>query len=1534
MVYLEDRDEVFPWTISMLETFRTELLRTTGRRAIIMPEILDLEGDQVSDWAQRRRHALREEYAQVLPDLVLARAAGYYFSLTGSEPIFAGVPVVGLFVRPSVEAAEERLSTVVESRDFDYTKVLDLALGLFPKTERIHVLGGSGPVDRIVVARFRRELQAAEVAVAIEVHDDLSFAEMEALVQGLPASNLVCCLPMRSDREGRAVVPIELPGYLAELSPVPVFTMGDLSLGHGGTGAYALPARESGLAAAAAARRILNLGEGGPGDGEPLAVAARPMVDFVELRRYGADTGAIPPDALIINRPARIWETNPGTVIAGLAISGFLLALVAALWRALVWRRAAERTLAANTDRLQRVIDATQDGLWEWNLDRNEIWWSARFFEMLGYESNAFVPDPAKIFALMHPNDVEQLWAGREEEYVREGVFEREFRIRNARGEYRWFLARGRTYPKTNGRDRLMAGTVRDITSEKEAALRELQQREALEHSLNGFDIVDADMQFVYANVAYLEMWGYESLDDLRKSSPADHCLDPGIPERVLRECDETGQCQLEFTARRKDGSNFEVFMQVRVAKDPAGRRIYAGSSLDITARKKAEASLRESESILKLALRSADLGVWDLDPETNKLVWDSRMYELFGVHDPGSMTTNEAWRLRVHPDDLERTDRDLDTAIAEGNEFHAEFRIVLPGDLTRTLEAHAVIQRDDGGKAVRVIGVNGDITERKNVDEAIRESEARLRTLLDSTEALAVQGYRSNGQIFYWNKASELLYGFAAEEVLGRNLLETIIPEEMKERVRLAMGRMMSSGIAEPAGELTLRRKDNTRVTVYSSHAVVNLRGRYELYCLDVDLTRVKRAESRLRMLNAVLRAVRDAHRELVPGAGRSKLIRSVVDIITREPGFHLAWAALTDDEAKVVDCVEARAQGLTPEIRDAIEHAQLPELAYLMSELARDISTEHSKQKFDHAPSKAVAGDLGWLMAPFGHLGVRHGYLAVVVGREELAEDGNLSLLRELCSDVGLAIRGIELEQARADSEEKYRLLADNTADCIWLMDLDHVFQYVNPSVEQFSGYTVAEWVGTRLDDHCEPRAARSARARTRRALKMLPHSPSVVFEMEIRHRDGTRIPAEVTSRLVVGEDGRPTGIQGVARNIADRKRAEAEILAAKEQAEEANRAKSEFLAVMSHEMRTPLNPILGFAGLMMNEIEDERHQGFLQTMLRAAERQLALVDKILGFARLDRDSVKTSEKEFSPIDLCRRSLADAESNLIKKLNLWFEDEPGWEPIPEGMSFRSDESMITQVLDNLIHNACKYTLEGDVVVRAGMRRNARGGMELQFSVADTGIGIPEDKQKALFLPFSQVDNSYKRQFEGAGLGLAICKKLVELLQGSIGLESEPGKGSRFWFRIPVVRVGAEAPDRSASETVSQFHMVWARAHNILIVEDRLDNAVLIEAYVDRFGGKTTLATNGLEAVAKCREEKFDLILMDLAMPEMDGLEATRHIRDDEDSRNRDTPILALTADVSGDTAARCKESGMNDYVAKPVRPLEMFRAMSRHLA
>ena len=638
-------------------------------------------------------------------------------------------------------------------------------------------------------------------------------------------------------------------------------------------------------------------------------------------------------------------------------------------------------------------------------------------------------------------------------------------------------------------------------------------------------------------------------------------------------------------------------------------------------------------------------------------------------------------------------------------------------------------------------------------------------------------------------------------------------------------------------------------------------------------------------------------------------------------------------------------------------------------------------------------------------------------------------------------------QAEQALRQSERRFRALVEGAPDVITILDGDGVIQYSSPAVEHVLGYQPEELCGRRGLDFVHPDDYDTAAA-VLGALR--DHAGRMPLECRCRRKDGGWVHADATCTNLLA-DPTVAGIVINWRDVTERARYMRDLAEARDQALSSTRAKSEFLANMSHEIRTPMNAIIGMTDLALDTELNAEQRDYLSTVRSSAIALLALLNDILDYSKIEAGKLAVER-----VDLDVRAVVEDVAELLarsaadKGLELIAAVDPA---LPERL--RGDPLRLRQVLTNLVGNAVKFTERGEVVVSARVVRTTAAGVILHLAVADTGIGIPPDRQEAIFESFTQADMSTTRRFGGTGLGLAISRQLVELMGGRIGVVSEPGRGSTFWIELALPAAPAAADETppptgspralvadpnaasrgalgaelaawgclvtasaSRSETlaalatghydvafvaaqigdVSPAAVVaavpgaraattrlvlcaadgsalrtgaaapfaaalakpWRRAAlrrtlvaalgaspvdgaapldrrvgpsgvRVLLAEDDAASRRVVLSILERAGAHVDVVRNGREAVDAFSRAAYDVVLMDIQMPEMDGFEATRRIRAEERNRGGHVRIVAITAHAMPGDRERCLAAGMDDYVTKPIRLADLDRLLER---
>jgi len=524
---------------------------------------------------------------------------------------------------------------------------------------------------------------------------------------------------------------------------------------------------------------------------------------------------------------------------------------------------------------------------------------------------------------------------------------------------------------------------------------------------------------------------------------------------------------------------------------------------------------------------------------------------------------------------------------------------------------------------------------------------------------------------------------------------------------------------------------------------------------------------------------------------------------------------------------------------------------------------------------------------------------------------------------------------------SEENYRGIYANAVEGIWRVDLDGRVLSANPAMAQILGYDSPQEllasvtnIGQQLYVDKEDRA--------RFLPEVLERGAVTGRDLLFYRKDRQQIWLSASARVVRDDAGRPIYIEAFLTDISQRKHAEeelrqhgdkleeqvrqrtAELTAAKERAEVANQAKSVFLASMSHELRTPLNAVLGYAEILRREPGlSERQEAGLTTILHSGEHLLLLINDVLDLAKVETGKLGLDTEALRVSDFLR-VVADIVRIKAEQKGLSFSvlAAPDLPPV-----VRADEKRLRQVLLNLLGNAVKFTDHGHVTLAVRQVGVGDATVRLCFEVRDSGIGLEADQLERIFDPFEQVCDP-QRRFGGTGLGLAISRQLVRLMGSDIHVESRPGAGSRFWFELSLPRLDAGPAAPAVRRHVTGYE---GRRRRVLVVDDVPDNRAMLADMLEPLGFEIGHAADGLEALQQVQQADHDLVLMDMMMPVMDGLEATRRIR--QSMAGRQLPIIAISANASSADGERCMAAGANAFIAKPIDRNQLLERVGAHL-
>lgn len=529
-------------------------------------------------------------------------------------------------------------------------------------------------------------------------------------------------------------------------------------------------------------------------------------------------------------------------------------------------------------------------------------------------------------------------------------------------------------------------------------------------------------------------------------------------------------------------------------------------------------------------------------------------------------------------------------------------------------------------------------------------------------------------------------------------------------------------------------------------------------------------------------------------------------------------------------------------------------------------------------------------------------------------LDDDGTIVRVQSSARDVSIRRKNAE---ALKSSEKKYRDLINYSQAYICTHDMNGIVLSVNPYLRNMLGYAEEEMVGKEIKSFFP----KSHQANFSQYVARFEQSKVVDGVLAILNKE-KEMRYLFYQNYKVEEPGKEPYIIGIAQDITDRLHSEQELKQAKEAAEESARVKENFLANMSHEIRTPMNGILGMTGLLQKTNLDNMQSNYLKVIRQSAENLLVVINDILDIAKIEAGKLEIEHIPFNLEEIIR----NAYQTMTYKAE---EKEIAYRLEPLEMTYPilvGDPYRLNQVLLNLLNNAIKFTDEGCVTLKCKIKNETAHTLTIQVSVTDTGIGIPESKQALIFDGFTQAYSSITRKYGGSGLGLSICKNLVEMQQGTIWVDSKEGKGSTFTFELTYAKSEVQQPEIKDDKAIDFDSLSTLR---VLIAEDNEINILLAQAILQGWRFEVDVARNGLEAVQLVQQHNYDVILMDIQMPEMSGIDATQLIRSNSDPNKANIPIIALTANALKGDSDKYLSAGMNDYISKPFEEEQLYQKL-----
>lgn len=1175
-------------------------------------------------------------------------------------------------------------------------------------------------------------------------------------------------------------------------------------------------------------------------------------------------------------------------------------------------RKMAEIALRQSEERLDLAIEAANAAIWDMDLTTNKLSASPRLAELLNYDPDRWVLNVEDRHQISHPDDLDRLREAFRAHIEDHKPFDIEYRMQRSDGSHVWIHSRGAAIRNAAGEATRIVGTITDVSRRRAEQEHHRRNEETLQLAIQASGAGYFDRKWNEKEI-YWSPRLYEILG-LKESSSTPHLftfmelVHPEDREKLRTDVnvfqESAGDLDMECRVKHADGHYIWVQVRAMVQRGESGDpQRSTGFVIDITERKLANIEVEQAKEKLELALQASGAGYFDHHWIEDAVDWSPRTYELLGLpqdYVPQSRTFNDL----IHPDDAQAFEEQADKLRESGGSFNFEARVKHGSGRYIWMSIQAVQFSNEAGMPVRTIGFVTDITERKNLE---LELEARKQMFEDVATAAGeyIWEFDRQGLFTFVSDKVEDVLGLTADQVTGHSPLEFMSPEHAKKRrvelIRLMRAQEGFKGFEVPGfradGSIVWQQLSGTPI-LDSDGKVAGYRG------VSQDITLQKEAEQ------AVVRSERK-FRDLIEGSIQGLIIHRkykplfVNDAYARMIGYQ--------DGTQVISEVESLLELLPDDFQQQAD-------AFWQKSISGEIDGQMFRGRI-----RRKTGETVWTDA-IGRVVDWDGEPAFQITVIDVTE-------------------GYNAERALKESEERFRVVAENATDLITIRDSSGHLTYASPSALAITGYSPDELINSPPGSMTyEDDLPALEKRRADRAAGDVSDDSQLLWRL--RRKDGRLIWLETSSSTLPppeGEDGQR--VLSLSRDVTDRVERERELEAARDRltrqaeelselavrlederarAEEANVAKSQFLAMMSHELRTPMTGVLGMVDLLNKTKVSKTQKEMLSTLQRSASALLELLNDVLDFSKIEAGEFDLEVVDFRMSTLLKdvqELLGPVLSSKGLKLDML---------VPTGIHdvLRGDPTRLRQVLLNLVGNAQKFTEQGGVKIHLAQDESYNGDVTLRISVEDTGIGIAPEDQNKLFQAFVQAEANTTRKFGGTGLGLAICKQLVEAMGGVIWVDSELGKGSTFTFTLPTAVGDEKMADRFSAEQSGEH--IELEPMKVLVVEDNPTTQMLVKSMLERDGHSVVTADNGALAVEVAAKNDFEIILMDMQMPVMDGPEATRRIRELQEPISK-CPIIALTADAIRSHRQTYLNAGANVVVTKPIAWPVLFSEMGR---
>jgi len=1160
-------------------------------------------------------------------------------------------------------------------------------------------------------------------------------------------------------------------------------------------------------------------------------------------------------------------------------------------------RRQTEEVLQQNLVLLNTMGRIAKIGAWELDVATMKEEWTEETYAIHDRARGSYEPNATEEISKFEPGSKELIEEAFEEALKYGKPYDLEVVMITVKGNRKWVRVVCSPLMK-DGKVVKLTGTVQDFTGQKQAderlREREEQYRFLLNNTSDFITRYDRNGITVFASDASLRFNGYRP--DEIVNTPAWARIHPDDQERARAELERvvaTGvEGRVEYRVRRKDGNFVWVEASGRRVENSVGEPEVVVVQRDITARKQAETALQAERSRAQQYLDIAGVMVVALNRRGEITLINKKGQRILGYEDESELL-GANWFDTCLPRDVTDEVRTIFDELTGGDleSDYYENPVQTRDGAERLIAFHNSAVRNLEGQLTGILCSGEDITERRHAEQMLREAEDRLARVMEGSQLGYWDWNIQTGEVHRNARWAEML-GFTLEEIkFTVNQWTDLHHPDDREAVLKSIQDHLAGKTPAHRIEYRMRTKDGQYKWILDQASVVtrDADGKpLRMSGTHTDITDRKHAEKELRESEEKYRVLLESVDSAVATVDKNGTFLYMNDTAAEQLGDspeRLTGRNMVDLFPKVV-----------------ADH----QLTAIRSVIAADQGTTSES-------ISSVQGTPRW-------------YRTLIQPLHD--ETGQVSAALINSTDIhDLKIMQQQLEELNRSLEEKVMErtaevldLYDNAPTGYHSLDAQGMLVKINQTELNWLGYTRDEVIGRPYSNLLTS----PSRAFFVEHYPHLEQEGSIKdMELEVACKDGTVMPVLVNATAAYDTQGNFIQSRFSIINHTEQKMAQATLRIANSEMQRAVRVKDEFLANMSHELRTPLNGILSSTEVLLSDYRgplNARQRTLVGIIDSSGRHLLQLINDILDLSKIEAKKLELDIESVDIGDVCHASLIFVKESALKKdVSLSFVMDESL------TSLRADGRRLKQILVNLLSNAVKFTpAQGAVTLAVHLDRDRR---QIDFSVSDTGIGISLEDQKRLFSPFTQVDNSLTRSYEGTGLGLALVKRLVDLHGGTVAVESEVGQGSRFTISLPW-----HEPEPGQHASVAAENSVTGDAmlrvddgnkFTILVVEDNSANLAAMEEYLTSKGYHSVHAADGYEALAKAAESSPDLIVMDIQMPRMDGLEATRRLR--ANPQFATTPIIALTAHAMIGDRERCLAAGATDYLGKPVRLEEL---------